>query len=170
MRTHTCILQKPMQSRSWSSSDLVHVEVYSIQHYVIKFVKDLRQVGGVFWRQGGTPVSSTNRNDAHDITETLLKMALNAITLTLTLLIIVCPLLIYTSDSTHFLSYPLTCICLITSWPTFLIHVYQLNSSSRKEESRGSITLWWLCKMGTSAFAARSINETWTLMWIIDLW
>ena len=24
-------------------------EVYSIQHYVIKFVNDLRQVGGFFW-------------------------------------------------------------------------------------------------------------------------
>ena len=38
------------------------------------------------------PVSFTNRNDAHDITETLLKVALNAITLTLTLLNMVCPL------------------------------------------------------------------------------
>jgi len=28
------------------SSNLVHGEVYSIQHYVIKFVSDLRQVGG----------------------------------------------------------------------------------------------------------------------------
>ena len=32
-------------------------EVYSVQHYVIKFVSDLRQVGG-FLR--GTPDSSTN--------------------------------------------------------------------------------------------------------------
>ena len=24
-------------------------EVYSIQHYVIKFVSDLRQVGGILW-------------------------------------------------------------------------------------------------------------------------
>ena len=31
----------------------VHVEVYSIQHYVIKFVKDLRQVGGFFLEGGG---------------------------------------------------------------------------------------------------------------------
>jgi hypothetical protein len=34
------------------SSNPVHVEVYSIQHYVIKFVNDLRQVGGfhrVLW-------------------------------------------------------------------------------------------------------------------------
>jgi hypothetical protein len=28
------------------SSNLAHGEVYSIQHYVIKFVSDLRQVGG----------------------------------------------------------------------------------------------------------------------------
>jgi hypothetical protein len=28
------------------SSNLVHGEVYSIQHYVIKFVSDLRQVDG----------------------------------------------------------------------------------------------------------------------------
>jgi len=28
------------------SSTPVHGEVYSIQHYVIKFVSDLRQVGG----------------------------------------------------------------------------------------------------------------------------
>jgi len=30
------------------SSNPVHAEVYSIQHYVIKFVSDLRQVGGFF--------------------------------------------------------------------------------------------------------------------------
>ena len=28
------------------SSNPIHYEVYSIQHYVIKFVSDLRQVGG----------------------------------------------------------------------------------------------------------------------------
>jgi hypothetical protein len=31
------------------SSNPVHDEVYSIQHYVIKFVSDLRQVGGFLW-------------------------------------------------------------------------------------------------------------------------
>ena len=31
------------------SSNPVHGEVYSIQHYVIKFVNDLRQVGGFLW-------------------------------------------------------------------------------------------------------------------------
>ena len=46
---------------------------------VIKFVSHLRQVGGflrVLW------VSSTNKTDIHDITEILLKVALNTIPLT----------------------------------------------------------------------------------------
>ena len=42
-----------------------HGEVYSIQHYVIKFVSDLRQVGG--WFSPGPPVYSTNKTDCHDI-------------------------------------------------------------------------------------------------------
>jgi hypothetical protein len=46
---------------------------------VIKFVSDLRQVSGFF---PGTPVSSTNKIDHHDITEILLKVALNTLTLT----------------------------------------------------------------------------------------
>jgi hypothetical protein len=55
---------------------------FSIQNNVIKFVNDLRQVGGF---SPGTKVSSTNKTDCHDITEILLKVALNTITLTLTL-------------------------------------------------------------------------------------
>jgi len=47
-------------------------EVHSMQYYAIKFVSDLRQVVG-------TPVSSTNKTDRHDITEILLKVALNTI-------------------------------------------------------------------------------------------
>jgi hypothetical protein len=62
--------------------------VYSIQHYVIKFVSDLRQVAGFspdtnkmtattgLWVSAGTLVSSTNKSDSHDITEILLKVAL----------------------------------------------------------------------------------------------
>jgi hypothetical protein len=64
-------LQLPVQSVPG-----VHGEVYSIQHYVIKFVSDLLQVSGFF---PGTPVFSTNKTDPHDITEILLKVALNAI-------------------------------------------------------------------------------------------
>jgi hypothetical protein len=57
------------------SSNPVHCEVHSIQHYVIKFVSDLRQV----WFSRGTPISPTNKTDSHDITEILLKVALSAI-------------------------------------------------------------------------------------------
>ena len=56
------------------SSNPVNGDVYSIQHYVIKFVSDLPQVGDFF---PGTPVSSTNKTDHHDITEILLTVALN---------------------------------------------------------------------------------------------
>jgi hypothetical protein len=56
------------------SSYPTHAEMYS-KHYVIKFLGDLRQFG--------TPVSSTNKTDCHDITETLLILTLNTITLTL---------------------------------------------------------------------------------------
>ena len=52
-----------------------------MQHYVIKFVGDLRQFNAWF-----SPVSSTNKTDLHDITEILLKVALNTITLTPNLL------------------------------------------------------------------------------------
>ena len=54
-------LQLPVQSVPITtkvvSSNPVHGEMYSIQHYVIKFVSDLRQI------------SSTNKTDHHDITE-----------------------------------------------------------------------------------------------------
>ena len=59
------------------SSNPANGKVYTIQHYVIKFVSDLRQVGG-FLR-----VSSTNKTDRHDITEILLKVELNTLTLLL---------------------------------------------------------------------------------------
>jgi hypothetical protein len=54
--------------------------MYSMQQYMIKFVSDLRQVGLRFSQ--GTPVSSTNKTDHNNITEILLKVALNTITLT----------------------------------------------------------------------------------------
>jgi hypothetical protein len=55
------------------SLNLAHGEVYSI-FYVMKFVSDLRQVDG-------NPVSSTNETDRYNITEILLNVALNTITL-----------------------------------------------------------------------------------------
>jgi hypothetical protein len=56
-----------------------HGEVYSMHHYVIKFVSDLQQVSGF---PPGFPVSYTIKTDCHDITEILLKVALSIITLT----------------------------------------------------------------------------------------
>jgi hypothetical protein len=50
-------------------------EMYSIQHYVIKFISDLRQVDDFC----GTPISSTNKTDRYNITELLLKVVLNII-------------------------------------------------------------------------------------------
>jgi hypothetical protein len=47
-----------------------------VQHYVIKFVSNLRQVGGF---SNLLQVSFTNKTDRHDITEILLKVALNTI-------------------------------------------------------------------------------------------
>jgi len=55
------------------SSYPVRGEVYSIQRYVIKFISDLRQVGGFFWV---LCFSFTKKTDRHDITEILLKVTL----------------------------------------------------------------------------------------------
>jgi hypothetical protein len=56
------------------SSNTALGEVYSIHHYVIKFVSDLRQ-------SVGYAVSSTNKTDHHDTTEILLKVALHTVAL-----------------------------------------------------------------------------------------
>ena len=57
-------LQQPVKSVPITiyvvRSNPAHGEVYSIQHYVIKFVSDLRQVGSFLL---STPVSSTNKTD-----------------------------------------------------------------------------------------------------------
>ena len=46
----------------------IHGEVYSIKHYVIKFVSDLRQI----WISLGTPISATKV-----VAEIFLKVVLN---------------------------------------------------------------------------------------------
>jgi hypothetical protein len=73
-------LQLPLQSVPITtkvvSSNPVHGEMYSIQHYVKKLVSWLA-TGRWF-----TPVSSTNKADRYDMTEILLKVALNTITIT----------------------------------------------------------------------------------------
>ena len=74
-------LQLPMQSVPITtkvvSSNHVHGEEYSIQHYVLKLPVTGR------WFSLGTPVSSTNKTACYGITEILLKVALNTITLIL---------------------------------------------------------------------------------------
>ena len=79
-------LQLPMQSVSIATNVVslnpAHCEVYQIQHYVIKFVSDLPHVSGFLWV---LLISYINKTDRHDITEILLKVALNTINLTLTL-------------------------------------------------------------------------------------
>ncbi len=64
-----------MNSTNAVSWNPLHCEVYPIQHYVIKFVSDLRQAGGFRFSQG-IPVSSANKADRYDIAEILLKVAL----------------------------------------------------------------------------------------------
>ena len=63
-------LQLPVQSVHVMikvvSSNPTHSEIYSIQHYAIRFVNNVRQVGGF---TPGNPVSSTNKTDRQDITE-----------------------------------------------------------------------------------------------------
>ena len=59
-------------------SNPVHGEVYSIQHYVIMFGSDLRQVGG-FLRVLRFPPPIKLTATIYRITEILLKVALNTI-------------------------------------------------------------------------------------------
>jgi hypothetical protein len=64
-------LQQPVQSEpiisNVVSSNPAHDRVYSIQHFKIKFVSDLRQVGGFLHQYN------------YNVTEILLKVALNTI-------------------------------------------------------------------------------------------
>jgi hypothetical protein len=75
-------LQLPMKSVPITtkvvSSNPANGDVYSIQHYMMKFISDLRQVSD-FLRV--TPVSSTYKTDCHYIAEILLKVLLNTIIL-----------------------------------------------------------------------------------------
>jgi len=76
-------LQLPVQSVPITtkvlSSNLSHGKAYSIQHYVVKFVHDLQQVGGFLWVFRFPPPIKLIA--MHDITEIFLKVVLNTITL-----------------------------------------------------------------------------------------
>ena len=58
------------------SSNPVNDDVFPIQQYVIKFVNELRQVSDFLWVLRFPPPIKTDR---HDITEILLKVALDII-------------------------------------------------------------------------------------------
>jgi hypothetical protein len=49
----------------------IFILVPILQHYLIKYVSNLRQVSGF---SVGSPVSTINKTDHHDITEILLKV------------------------------------------------------------------------------------------------
>jgi hypothetical protein len=83
--TTTYMQSVPFTSKVVSSNP-VHGEEYSIQHYGRKFVNDLRQSGGF---SPGTPVSFTNKTKLHDVIGIYLKKALNTIALTFFLLVTV---------------------------------------------------------------------------------
>ena len=57
-------------------SNPAHGEMYSIQYYVIKLLATGQ------WFSQGTPVYSINKTYLHDITEILLNVVFNTITLT----------------------------------------------------------------------------------------
>jgi hypothetical protein len=61
------------------SVNTAHSEALMIQHYVKKFVSNIRQVGGLLWVLQFPP---SNKTGCHDINEILLKVGLNIITLT----------------------------------------------------------------------------------------
>jgi hypothetical protein len=61
-------MQSVLITTKVASSNPVHGKVYSIQHFVIKLVSDLRQVGGFLW-------VLWNKTDSHDRIEILLKVA-----------------------------------------------------------------------------------------------
>jgi hypothetical protein len=74
----TCYLSNTLILFQDVRSNLVLGEVCWIQHYVIKFVSDLWQVGGFSL---DTLNSSTNKTDRHNTAEILLKVPLNTIIL-----------------------------------------------------------------------------------------
>ena len=79
------VVYREFEDRSGQTKDSCEFEsrsddVYSIQHYVIKYVSDLRQIDGLHRVLQFPP-----QTDRHDISELLLKVALNSLSLSLSL-------------------------------------------------------------------------------------
>ena len=74
-------------------------------NHIIKFVSDLWQV----WFSPGTPFSSTNKTDRHHITQATVKVALNTITLTPNMILVIksCCIqeVLWIPTTTHTLTY-----------------------------------------------------------------
>jgi hypothetical protein len=94
------------------SSNSVHGEVYSIQHYVIKFVSDLKQVSGFLRVLLFPPPIKT---DSHDITEILLKEELNTINQTM-----LCVHVLWT-HSNIFFTFKLINLCSYLYWTLYTV-------------------------------------------------
>ena len=89
----TSFASKSPFMKTWIKKTWIQVCVYTMQEILMnthKFLRDTTNkmafLGGEeagWWFSSGTAVSSTNKFDPHDITEILLKVALNTITITL---------------------------------------------------------------------------------------
>ena len=76
---NTISVYEPVLPKCWREGrgrDPDHGEVYSLQHYMIKWLAAGR------WFTPGNAVTSTNKTDRHDIADILLTVALNTITIT----------------------------------------------------------------------------------------
>jgi hypothetical protein len=58
------------------------ISAIDLSTYIVSYSVTIQGLVAGQWFSSGAPVSSTNKTDCHDITEILLKVALNTITLT----------------------------------------------------------------------------------------
>ena len=94
------------------SSSPAHGKAFSIQHHVIKVCQWL---AAGEWFFPGTPVFSSNKTDNHYITEILLKVVINTITLTSSRCDLIIPLI------SSMFSYNKSCNKWTWTWSVFTI-------------------------------------------------
>ena len=123
-------------------------QVYSIQHYVIKFVSYDRSF------KWFSPVSSTNKTGRHDIIKILLKVALNTImNHSLLRVIVSVPL----EDKSFRLPYPLTLPCRIVEYIPILYFTFIFSLFVFASESANIIVLTYRCFHNGPAMCPRSV-------------